>query len=161
MKTKLLLSLATAGVALTSCQNHHYYNKPQRQTKAHQVSETDKIAKIMQMKKDGIISEQEAVQMVNMIINKKPSPAAPAQPPIPVAPVAKVQTVAAQPAKLGLNLTNYTAKPQSLQLRSIGSDSMDRMMLMWEKEFRSFHPNLRFSHEGKGSSTHTHTPAHT
>ncbi len=38
-------------------------------------------------------------------------------------------------------------------LRSIGSDSMDQVIANWESELGRFHPNLRFRHEGKGSST--------
>lgn len=38
-------------------------------------------------------------------------------------------------------------------LRSIGSDSMDTVMLEWEAAFGDLHPSLKFRHEGKGSST--------
>ena len=30
---------------------------------------------------------------------------------------------------------------------------MDRMMQLWEAEFKGFHPSMNFNHEGKGSST--------
>ena len=39
------------------------------------------------------------------------------------------------------------------RLRSVGSDTMDKLMLLWEGGFRQYHPGLRFYHEGKGSST--------
>lgn len=39
------------------------------------------------------------------------------------------------------------------RLRSIGSDTMDKMMADWETDFKSHHPGIRVIHEGKGSST--------
>jgi phosphate transport system substrate-binding protein len=39
------------------------------------------------------------------------------------------------------------------RLRSVGSDTMDHVMQLWEKDFQHTHGNLRFFHEGKGSST--------
>ncbi len=38
-------------------------------------------------------------------------------------------------------------------LRSIGSDSMDKVMEAWDAEFSKSHHTLRFRQEGKGSST--------
>jgi len=39
------------------------------------------------------------------------------------------------------------------RLRSIGSDTMDKMMEDWEKDFKNYHSGIRVLHEGKGSST--------
>lgn len=39
------------------------------------------------------------------------------------------------------------------RLRSIGSDTMDKMMEDWEKDFKNYHQGIRVIHEGKGSST--------
>ncbi|MGE9296223.1 MAG: PstS family phosphate ABC transporter substrate-binding protein [Puniceicoccales bacterium] len=39
------------------------------------------------------------------------------------------------------------------RLRSIGSDTMDKMMADWEKDFKNYHQGVRVFHEGKGSST--------
>jgi len=39
------------------------------------------------------------------------------------------------------------------RLRSVGSDTMDNMLALWETAFRKFHPRLRVLHQGKGSST--------
>lgn len=47
----------------------------------------------------------------------------------------------------------YVTQPLNGYLRSIGSDSMDEVIADWEAELGRFHPNLRFRHEGKGSST--------
>lgn len=165
MKNKLFLTLLAAGFALTSCQNHHYYDKNNKLQKSstslssksqpviknQPATESDKISRIMQMKSDGLISEIEAMQMISVIVNGANKPMTPVKPVQP----AVVKQVASAPAKTtnGLSLVNYSAKPQKFNLRSIGSDSMDRMMLMWEKEFQKFHPALTFSHEGKGSST--------
>lgn len=38
-------------------------------------------------------------------------------------------------------------------LRSIGSDSMNTTMELWEASFGTYQPKLRFRHEGKGPST--------
>lgn len=39
------------------------------------------------------------------------------------------------------------------RLRSVGSDTLDNLMAAWEKDFQRYHPQIRFFHEGKGSST--------
>lgn len=39
------------------------------------------------------------------------------------------------------------------RMRSVGSDSMDRIMEEWTKAFSVYHSRLRPTHEGKGSST--------
>ncbi len=38
-------------------------------------------------------------------------------------------------------------------LRSVGSDSMDRVMQLWEAEFKKTHAEIALRHEGKGSGT--------
>jgi phosphate transport system substrate-binding protein len=38
-------------------------------------------------------------------------------------------------------------------LRSVGSDSMDRVMQLWEAQFKKTHPEVVLRHEGKGSGT--------
>ena len=47
----------------------------------------------------------------------------------------------------------HVKQPIRGYLRSIGSDSMDQVIADWETELGRFHPNLRFRHEGKGTST--------
>ncbi len=47
-------------------------------------------------------------------------------------------------------------QPKSIlsgRLRSVGSDTMDRLMQSWEKKFKQWHPDLQIFHEGKGSGT--------
>jgi phosphate transport system substrate-binding protein len=39
------------------------------------------------------------------------------------------------------------------RLRTAGSDTMDRLMRLWEQEFQQWHPQVVIRHEGKGSST--------
>jgi phosphate transport system substrate-binding protein len=41
----------------------------------------------------------------------------------------------------------------STRLRSVGSDTMDRLMQLWEKAFKTWHPKMRVRHEGRGSGT--------
>ncbi len=44
-------------------------------------------------------------------------------------------------------------KKLSGRLRSIGSDTMDVLMAEWEKKFKTYHPSIVVTHEGRGSST--------
>lgn len=39
------------------------------------------------------------------------------------------------------------------RIRSVGSDTMDRLMLLWERRFQSWHPEVEVRHEGRGSGT--------
>ena len=39
------------------------------------------------------------------------------------------------------------------RLRSVGSDTMDRLILLWESEFQKWHQQVVFRHEGRGSGT--------
>lgn len=39
------------------------------------------------------------------------------------------------------------------RLRSVGSDTMDRLVRLWEQEFQRSHPGLIIRHEGRGSGT--------
>jgi phosphate transport system substrate-binding protein len=41
------------------------------------------------------------------------------------------------------------------RLRSVGSDTMDRLMRMWEQAFQEYHPDVVIRHEGRGSGTAT------
>ncbi|MGF1530629.1 MAG: PstS family phosphate ABC transporter substrate-binding protein [Puniceicoccaceae bacterium] len=39
------------------------------------------------------------------------------------------------------------------RLRSIGSDTMDVLVAEWEKKFKTYHPSIAVTHEGRGTST--------
>jgi phosphate transport system substrate-binding protein len=51
-------------------------------------------------------------------------------------------------------LPNYV--PEALiehRMRSVGSDTMDRLMGLWEARFQSWHSGVELRHEGRGSGT--------
>lgn len=86
-----------------------------------------------------------------------PATSAPATPATPVAPA---NTSAPAPAAAALELTVDPALPAyvaaekvSGRLRSVGSDTMDRVMQGWGEAFITHHDQLRVFSEGKGSST--------
>ncbi|MDP0500484.1 MAG: phosphate ABC transporter substrate-binding protein [Verrucomicrobiota bacterium JB022] len=74
---------------------------------------------------------------------------------------------AEQLAKLGLQVAEAKPLPPAIaalgayepeadlqgRLRSVGSDTMDNMMGLWEATFRGYHQGLRVLHQGRGSST--------
>jgi phosphate transport system substrate-binding protein len=52
------------------------------------------------------------------------------------------------------NLVEYEAVPGiASNISSVGSDSLNNSMTLWAEGFRRFYPNVRFSVEGKGTST--------
>lgn len=60
----------------------------------------------------------------------------------------------ANPPAVDPALPDYTPEVVLTQrMRSVGSDTMDRLLQMWERVFKASHPSLGFRHEGKGSST--------
>jgi len=64
--------------------------------------------------------------------------------------------VAPPPAFVEVDPDLVDYKPRvvvSTRLRSVGSDTMDRLMQLWEKAFKTWHPKMRVRHEGRGSGT--------
>ena len=49
--------------------------------------------------------------------------------------------------------TYQSSRPVTGSAGSIGSDTMNNMMALWLEAFQKFHPTVRISIEGKGSST--------
>jgi phosphate transport system substrate-binding protein len=76
----------------------------------------------------------------------------------PELPVVKPEVPSiAPPVLAGLavdaKLPDYAAQEKLTgRLRSVGSDTMDRLTQLWSDEFTKTHPGLRVFHEGKGSS---------
>jgi phosphate transport system substrate-binding protein len=69
---------------------------------------------------------------------------------------ASTAAAAVAPVVVGVDaaLTPYRAvQTVSGPLRSVGSDSMDRLMQLWEAEFKKTHAEIAIRHEGKGSGT--------
>jgi phosphate binding protein len=57
-------------------------------------------------------------------------------------------------APIDAALPNYTpADVVSQSVRSVGSDTMDRLMQAWIARFQGWHPQVTLRHEGRGSGT--------
>ncbi len=137
------------------------------------------IARILELKKRGVITDAQAVEVMAALVASDspaaaaapsatasgapkavvPAPAPAPAPAAPYAPVAAVKTaepapvVAEAPAKLDPRYAPRAALTG--RLRSIGSDTMDLIVASWERVFTQYHTGLRIVHEGRGSSTAT------
>ena len=134
------------------------------------VSRDAEIARILDLKTRGVISDAQAVQIIHALVTEgaaAPSAApALASAPVPAAakPAPAPATVAPAPAPVPAVATEVTPaldaryKPQVVltgRLRSIGSDTMDLLVAGWEAGFTKYHPGLKVQHEGRGSATAT------
>jgi phosphate transport system substrate-binding protein len=140
------------------------------------VSRDAEIARILELKNKGVITEAQALQIINAMVVEGTQPAAtvaagtvkPVTPaatptPKPAAPVAPAPVVAAPapaPAASVVEAPRLDARyqptvPLTGRLRSIGSDTMDVLVARWEEIFTKYHPGLKIVHEGRGSSTAT------
>ena len=161
MKLLNVLSLGLVGLTLQSCISHHYAeNDPaQKEEKATVQSEDSlaKIQKIRMMQMNGLLSKEQADAAISkelgiqpVLTTVTPAPQAVSAPVASALPVQKI----AETVEGDQNLPVYKpAMALNVELSSVGSDSMDNMMKFWEQEFKSFHKAMKFSHEGKGSST--------
>jgi phosphate transport system substrate-binding protein len=134
------------------------------------------IARILDLKHRGIITDAQAVEILGALVAATASatPASPASPPAsptsatPTPPVATPAaptpaTPAPSTAPAPATATAQPALDARYQpetrlvgrLRSIGSDTMDLLVANWEQAFVAYHPGLRVIHEGRGSSTAT------
>jgi phosphate transport system substrate-binding protein len=137
------------------------------------------ISRIMTLHAQGKLTDEQTLQIIGALVGtaaKMPPSAAfsaASTPPVPIVRPAAVEqpapavppppaapSVAAQPmlsARFAAILATLPAyAPKRVvegRLRSIGSDTMDRVMASAETGFQHFHPNLRIQHEGRGSST--------
>ncbi len=124
-----------------------------RPTRVEKTAPDADIRVILELQRRGEITETQALRIIAALRGMlPPAEARPAPPqaraPAPAAPnAASVSEPVSRPSgyKAGAELTG--------RLRSVGSDSMDRMMEEWSKGFSLHHPRLRLTHEGKGSST--------
>jgi phosphate transport system substrate-binding protein len=128
------------------------------------------IARILDLKARGIITDEQAVKIMGALVSDGKAPAADQAAPVassfppaapPAAPPAPAPAASAVPASLVLPAAvvkdpRYAPKViLAGRLRSIGSDTMDGVVARWEEVFTKYHPNLRIMHEGRGSSTGT------
>jgi phosphate transport system substrate-binding protein len=118
------------------------------------------IRAVLSMQRRGEITETQAIRLIGALRGMPVEDAASAPravgttdtaavAPAPVIAVASVASPAAMSSKDGYK----PGAEVTGRLRSTGSDSMDRIMADWAKGFAAYHPKLRLSHEGKGSST--------
>lgn len=112
------------------------------------------IRAVLDMQQRGELTDAQALKLIARLngvgTDTAPVPAKPETGAMPPAPRAKAVAAAESTAKV----SGYKAACRLTgRLRSVGSDSMDRVMARWTRDFVAFHPELRTSHEGKGSST--------
>jgi phosphate transport system substrate-binding protein len=68
--------------------------------------------------------------------------------------VATSRPTQAEDTKLDSNLVKYTSVAGiSGNISSVGSDTLNNLMTLWAEGFRKSYPNVKFSVEGKGTST--------
>lgn len=121
------------------------------------------IARILDLKSRGVITDAQAVDIINALVSEgsvasTPAPAAAPAVATPAAPTpVPVLTAAPVAASVPVVMDPRYAPKVALdgRLRSIGSDTMDLLVANWESEFVKYHPKLRIIHEGRGSSTAT------
>ncbi len=144
-----------------------------------QASRDAEIARILDLKARGVISDAQAVHIINAMVTEgrvtpvasslpaaiakpAPEPAAPATPAVAAATPAPALTPAPAPAPVAAVETKPALDPRyrpqvvlAGRLRSIGSDTMDLLVASWEEVFTKYHPGLKVVHEGRGSATAT------
>lgn len=159
------LGLAAIGLALAGCQI------PQRSgtTGAAQPPPTAPVAKdrpteisrVLELNAKGLLSDADTAKLLRELTGDMP-PVTPAAAPSASTPTpAVVETPPPAPAKPAIvkesnaqGLKVYAPEfALTGRLRSVGSDSMDKLMELWDNKFKVYHPNLKMLHEGKGSST--------
>ena len=165
MKTRTIPFAALAALLLLNgCQ------APAPTTRGSQPVPRDaEIARILELKARGVISDAQAVQIIGAMVAEGAAPAASS--PVPAAPaapaaVAAIPAPAPSPVPAPAPVAATEAgpaldpryRPQVVltgRLRSIGSDTMDLLVANWEAVFTKYHPGLKVVHEGRGSSTAT------
>jgi phosphate transport system substrate-binding protein len=95
---------------------------------------------------DRMLTHQE--RMLDLISKLTVAPDAPSAP-AATAPASQPIVQAVPAAAPAVSQTS----PISGRLRSIGSDTMDKLMEYWQEGFRKQNPNVAFYHQGRGSST--------
>ena len=149
---------------------------PAQPANASNADRNGEIARILELKKRGVITDAQAVEILGALVagdSAAPvagtaavaAPAAvPAPAPVPasapaaatgVAKTAEPAPVAPASAAAKLDSRYRPSAVLTGRLRSIGSDTMDLLVANWERVFTQYHPGLRVVHEGRGSSTAT------
>lgn len=155
MKTRLLPCAALAALLLLNgCRTPApVVVRESAPSAAGAASRDAEIARILDLKARGVISDAQAVEIISALVS--------GESPKPVASSSSAsKPAAAKPAatKIPAFALDARYRPTSVltgRLRSIGSDTMDLIVARWEEVFTQYHPGLRVVHEGRGSSTAT------
>lgn len=165
-------TLALALLAgLAGCQTPVVMAPPQSPASPAAADRNAEIARILELKKRGVITDAQAVEIMGALVasdssaglvpvsaSAAPAPAA-APGPAPAAPASAPKPAESAPvAAPAEQKPDARYKPSAVltgRLRSIGSDTMDLLVADWERVFTQYHPGLRVVHEGRGSSTAT------
>ncbi len=162
MKTHIVsVAAVSALVLLNGCQTPAPVVVRETAAPARAAARDAEIARILDLQERGVISDAQAVRIINALVTEgasapvssRPEPApmvAAAPAPTPIAPV--------RPPVPAASVLDDRYRPTVVvegRLRSIGSDTMDLVVAGWEKIFALYHPKLRILHEGRGTSTAT------
>ncbi len=169
----LTLGLAAIGLVFAGCQVPQRSSSttsatPPPPTTPAAKDRASEITRILELNAKGLLSDSDAAKLLRELTGAAeasntvavtttpatvettpppPTPPAPAKPVVPAKP-SVVKESNAQGLKVYAPEFALTGR-----LRSVGSDSMDKLMELWDNKFKVYHPNLKMIHEGKGSST--------
>lgn len=119
-----------------------------------QQANTEKINYILDLQKQGVITAEQSLNLIRRVSDvSSTAPLAQAAARPSDAGKSAVAPVVAAPAPVQ---KVWSYKPETIlqgRLRSVGSDTMDKLIARWEGDFLQHHTALLFFHEGKGSST--------
>lgn len=159
-----LFALLLVGCTTTETSESAAEPEPSRPMGGTPVDETPterRLREVNEMLEAGFITAEEAEAKRREILGltEEPTPA----PAPPRSATGSPDVAAATRATAGLSgpiaaqlagLRAYEAEETlSQRLTSTGSDTMDDLMAEWEEVFKRYHPNIRVSHSGQGSST--------
>ncbi|MDX2111394.1 MAG: phosphate ABC transporter substrate-binding protein [Verrucomicrobiota bacterium] len=130
-------------------------------------SRQSQISQILSLNAAGKLTDEETTRLLRELtgapspaaaptVAVTPAPAAPVAAPAPIVPAAVVAPAPVQPVRETNAQGLLVYKPEfnlTGRIRSVGSDTLDKLIALWEAKFREYHPSLSMKHEGKGSST--------
>lgn len=122
---------------------------PHAEATAPTLSREQQIAQVLSLKATGVLSDGDAARILSSLAAD-----------MPMAQTAPLSQASAKSSEVGESKTAANGlisyEPEFIlsgRLRSVGSDSMDKLVALWEADFVQHHPSLRVHHEGRGSST--------
>lgn len=155
------LGLLTAGCTLQVPMQQPVEQAPES-VKVNSSDRDQQLKAIADMQERGIITDTQAQAMIYEIVTGKSNKKQVADvvaTPVNTAESVKVVEMKQSAVKKGgimldKNLQKYRPGAVIRQsVSSVGSDTMDRLMVEWFEKMKDYHPNMRTQHTGKGSST--------